>query len=115
MQKLEYTGAFNLDRLHDALRAAHPSMSRGEEEVAYMLELPAGGVRIYVPDDVPAKTIDALVAAHDPTPDTSVVSKPPLDALADDLDAAATLADLKLALKKWVSAQRAPSGQTRPA
>lgn len=81
MQRLSYTTPNDLNKLHAELMEL-PSLAGtyldddGFEVPKLRVEGLGEDIRITVPDDIVTATIDAVVAAHDPTP----IEPPPSDA-----------------------------------
>ncbi len=77
MKRVIFDVPHDLNRLHEELLAAVPGLApkpctvRGrtaQEAVFYIGEDSDGRVELTVPDDADMAAIDAVVAAHDPTP-----------------------------------------------
>lgn len=73
MKRLSYPRVHNLRRLADEL-AALPALASTVDPIRgrvarFMVSGGGDTLSIDVPDEIDAQTIDAIVAAHDPTPD----------------------------------------------
>lgn len=99
MARTVFNQAHDLNKLHDEIIAALPGRA-GEIVVG---DTGIGSeVEIEYPDDL-AATILAIVQAHDPTPPPP--RRHPDDILADDIDAAGNILQIKQALAAYFRAR----------
>lgn len=71
-RRIDLTGPVHTGRLLTALEAIpglEPIERDGQPYARFALELPPGGVRLWVPKDADDAAIIAAFEAHDPTPD----------------------------------------------
>jgi hypothetical protein len=107
MRTLTYTRPHDLSRLHDELLAAGAIPLLTDKGTTPVQGL---GDEIYltVPDDADEQAIAAIVAAHDPTPvpepDPDAELEAAIEAAQTDIDATATLEELKVAMRKLTDA-----------